>query len=290
MKRKFTLIELLVSKTCQIGVLPLYYLKKENKKMPYHACEASASCPNGALHIFRRKMLHTAEPCFIRSAFTLIELLVVIAIIAILAAMLLPALQQARNRARSAQCINKLKNLASFSAQYNMDNKDFIPMAKTKDKYPYYASKWFPAWYLLLSPYLGIQRKTNSEDQFKNEADKTKVVRCPMEEPAPGKEKYNYYSINGNVANRAPMVGVIGIGKATQVPLPGSKCYINDVNSNDLMFWNTNNGYTNRHNNGINMVMFDGHCEWRSYGFVTVYAKKYWYTIFNFWGTKVTYR
>ena len=80
----FTLIELLVSKTCQTGVLPLYYLKKENKKMPYYACEESASCPNGALHIFRRKMLHTAEPCFIRSAFTLIELLVVIAIIAIL--------------------------------------------------------------------------------------------------------------------------------------------------------------------------------------------------------------
>ena len=82
----FTLIELLVSVTCQIGVLPLFYLKKENKKMPYYACEESASCPNGALHIFRRKMLHTAEPCFIRSAFTLIELLVVIAVIAILAA------------------------------------------------------------------------------------------------------------------------------------------------------------------------------------------------------------
>ena len=77
MKQKlFTLIELLVSKTCQTGVLPLYYLKKENKKMPYNACKASASCTESALHICRRKMLHTAKPCFTRSAFTLIELLV----------------------------------------------------------------------------------------------------------------------------------------------------------------------------------------------------------------------
>ena len=72
----FTLIELLVSAACKVRVLPLYLFKKTTRKMPYNACKASASCPNRALHIFRRKMLHTAEPCFIRSAFTLIELLV----------------------------------------------------------------------------------------------------------------------------------------------------------------------------------------------------------------------
>ena len=80
--------------TCQTGVLPLYYLKKQSKKMPYNACGASASCTESALHICRRQMLHTFvcltrrsvqnTKCFIRSTFTLIELLVVIAIIAIL--------------------------------------------------------------------------------------------------------------------------------------------------------------------------------------------------------------
>ena len=62
-----------------------------------------------------------------RSTFTLIELLVVIAIIAILAAILLPALQSARERANTSSCTSNLKNAATIAMQYRGENRELWP-------------------------------------------------------------------------------------------------------------------------------------------------------------------
>ena len=85
-----------------------------------------------------------------RHCFTLIELLIVIAIIAILAGMLLPALQKARASATKTACVNNLKQIGAALAMYAGDQGTFPPADQ-----PVGERLNLQRWYHRIRPYLG---------------------------------------------------------------------------------------------------------------------------------------
>jgi prepilin-type N-terminal cleavage/methylation domain-containing protein/prepilin-type processing-associated H-X9-DG protein len=194
------------------------------------------------------------------SSFTLIELLVVIAIIAILASMLLPALNQAREKAKSISCTSNLKQLSMCIPFYANDFDEWNPtiVAWSKSNATFEKVWWFQN--EILMGYLGWNPGTGD---ILDPLPKLAVRFCPATVDAynfGGAAGYEDYRMLSLMAN--PFLGYANLGKRTKVSQfpQASKTFMFGDGKTKYAFVDRPTRFDSiRHGNSFNLSYYDGH-------------------------------
>jgi len=185
---------------------------------------------------FERKRRNTS---YVVRHFTLIELLVVIAIIAILAAMLMPALQQARNTARDSSCISNLKQQIMGFQSY-VDANDAWLIAGFNQRTD---SESTHPWSSVVASYIcGMQNPSLS---FASAKVSYSLFACPSEPQLIGASSkgsffsYGHYAVNALMCGYYPGHATYRPRKASSVTKPGIALTILDSVKRDTPYFST---------------------------------------------------